>query len=89
VIRDTFVIPTASRSTCNLHVSNEYLVQVPTLLVCDSGLVECGGKLEFQERSTYLRKLFVEIPTYHDLRLGILSYYVLGDLRDPGRPLFY
>jgi hypothetical protein len=47
VIRDTFVIPTASRSTFNLHVSNEYLVEVPTLLVCDSGLVECGGKLEF------------------------------------------
>ena len=89
MIRDTFVIPTASRSTYNLHVSNGYLVEVPTLLVCDSGLVECGGKLEFQERSTYLRKLLVEILRYHDLRLGIMSYHVLGDLRDAGRPLFY
>ena len=89
MIRDTLVILTASRSTFNLQVSNEYLVEVPTLLVSDSGLVKCGGKLEFQERSTYLRKLLVEIPTNHDLRLGILPYYVLGDLRDPGRPLFY
>ncbi len=81
MVRNVITEVFTQRGFHDLHVFDEYFIEVPSLFVCGCGIVECRSKFLFLQGLTDSWELLFKVTTDYYLRLSVLFQDVCSYLR--------
>ena len=82
VVRDVVVVVAADYCAHHFAIASEHLIKVPTLPMGLCATLDCWGKAVLHQRLTYPSNVVIEVATYDDGGMQVLSGDVLGDIND-------